>query len=156
MRKGSIQASTELCIYPALQLKEMLGSYNFLKGKNCKTIRNNGDRNMKYCTDILNSGSEVGSQRYMEAGKLQEVNMHLLALGHWAVQTACCTDEPHRVISGLGMVFTLHDLRIYVWSLTSCLLGWQLCMLGKLHLNCHFHSPSEQLDSSSNIQPYKL
>lgn len=43
---------------------------------------------MKYCTDRLNSGSETGSQRYTEAGKLQDVNMHLLALGHWAVQNS--------------------------------------------------------------------
>lgn len=38
--------------------------------------------NVKYCTDTLRTGSETGSQSCKEAGKLQDVNMHLLALGH--------------------------------------------------------------------------
>lgn len=39
------------------------------------------------------------------------------------------------MLFGVGMVFTLLDPRIHVWPLSSCLLGWQLALLGKLYLN---------------------
>lgn len=73
--------STELVIYSVLYLKEMLGTCCFLKEKTCKTIRNNVDK-LKYCTDIMRTGSETGSQSCKEEGKLQYVNMHLLAWGY--------------------------------------------------------------------------
>lgn len=38
--------------------------------------------NLKYYTDILRTGSKAGSQSCKEAGKLQYIKEHLLALGY--------------------------------------------------------------------------
>lgn len=72
---------------------------------------------MKYCTDTLSSGSETGSQSCMEAGKLQDVNMHLLALGHClgSPRHPVALNEPHRAVFWVwGWFFTLLDPRTHL------------------------------------------
>lgn len=129
--------STELVIYSVLYLKEMLGTCCFLKEKTCKTIRNNVDK-----LEVLYRYNENRQwdwksklQGRRKAPICQRASLGLrIPCGQ--TKTACCTWMWHtEVLFAVGMVFTLLDPRIHVWPWTSCLLGWQLTVLGKLYLN---------------------
>lgn len=135
----------------------MLGTCRFLKGKNCKTIGNNDDKH-----EVLHRYIELRSQSCMGAGKLRDVNMHLLALGHWwgSPKQLVALNEPHRVVLWVGDGF------YSTWSENTCLainqvLSWVVAMyVGKAVCELwHFHSPAEHVDSNNNhlnIQLYKL